>query len=102
MSRTQTNTTTAVRQRIKLQKPSKWQVIFHNDDKTTMDFVVGVLMEIFDKPQDVAQDIMLKVHFEGKARAGIYTKEIAETKVEETKLLARNAGYPLVVTMERY
>ncbi len=102
MSGTQTTTTTQVRQKVKLQKPSKWQVILHNDDVTTMDFVVGVLVDIFDKTPLVAQDIMLQVHFEGKARAGIYSKEIAETKIDETRKLARQNGFPLVLTMERY
>ncbi len=103
MSSVQTSTTTRekVREREKIEPPPKWKVIFHNDDITTMDFVVMVLMRIFGKTPDVAMRIMLKVHNEGSALAGIYPKELAEMRVMETRALARGNGFPLYLTMEK-
>lgn len=85
---------------LKTKPPKKWVVKMHNDDFTTMDFVVFVLQAVFGKTSEQAQAIMLKVHQEGSAIVGIYTKEIAETKVEMAKDLAVHQGHPLSVTME--
>ncbi|MEJ5226864.1 ATP-dependent Clp protease adapter ClpS [Thermodesulfovibrio sp.] len=81
--------------------PHLYRVYLLNDDYTTMDFVVHVLMTIFDKPKIEATAIMLHVHRYGKGLAGIYTKEIAETKVHQVETLARSHGYPLKCIIER-
>ncbi|MCX8033839.1 MAG: ATP-dependent Clp protease adapter ClpS [Thermodesulfovibrio sp.] len=86
---------------ISLDKPNLYRVYLLNDDYTTMDFVVYILMTIFDKPQIEATSIMLHVHRNGKGLAGVYTKEIAETKVYQVERLARSHGFPLKCIIER-
>ena len=81
-------------------EPDKYKVLFHNDDYTTMEFVVRVLERIFHKDKSEATKIMLKVHHKGHGVAGIYSKQVAETKVEQTLQWAREEGHPLMVTME--
>lgn len=76
-----------------------WKVLFHNDDKTTMEFVVGVLMRFFGHDLMEAFRIMLEVHNTGIGIAGIYPKEIAELKMEQTISAARPT-FPLMVTIE--
>ncbi|MCC6574749.1 MAG: ATP-dependent Clp protease adaptor ClpS [Planctomycetes bacterium] len=76
-----------------------WKVLFHNDDKTTMDFVVGVLMKFFGHDIDKAMQIMLEVHNTGIGLAGTYPKEIAELKMEQCISAAR-PKFPLKVTIE--
>ncbi len=85
-----------------LKEPILYQVILHNDDYTTMDFVVAILVEIFRKSIEDAERIMLTVHKHQKAVVGVYTYEIAEIKVERTMKRARDAGYPLLCTFEPY
>lgn len=85
---------------LKTKPPKKWIVKMHNDDFTTMDFVVFVLQSVFAKSFDESTAIMLKIHQEGAAIVGVYTKEIAETKVEMAKELAVQQGHPLSTTME--
>lgn len=80
--------------------PKNYRVIMHNDNKTTMDFVTMVLMEIFHKDVYEAQTIMLKIHTENAAVVGIYSHEIAEQKTDETLRLARQYHFPLAVTYE--
>ena len=80
--------------------PTEYKVVFHNDDHTTMDFVVMVLMKIFRKSESEATRIMLQVHNEGKGIAGIYSYDIAQTKSDLTMQLARSNGYPLQLTVE--
>lgn len=82
------------------EKPRKWCVLFHNDDYTTMDFVVLVLMRYFHKSEPEAHHVMLTVHHKGRAVAGIYTRDIAETKAEEVMSVARENGFPLLLTTE--
>ena len=84
----------------KLEKPKLYKVIFHNDDYTTMEFVTMVLMTVFNKSESDALAIMLNVHQRGAGVAGLYTYDVAETKVEKTLSLAREYEYPLLVTME--
>ncbi|BCD67533.1 ATP-dependent Clp protease adapter ClpS [Nitratiruptor sp. YY09-18] len=83
-----------------LKEPKKYKVFLLNDDYTTMDFVVDVLCEIFHKTYEEAVNIMLKIHKEGKGLCGVYTYEIAETKVDQVHRLARAHEFPLKATME--
>ena len=93
---------TEISEKVKIQKPKRYAVIFHNDDFTSMDFVVLILMTIFHKDQEEAASILLKVHLEEWAIVDIYTKEIAEEKVDTTMKTAEVNGYPLVATFEVY
>ena len=83
-----------------LQKPGNFAVIFHNDDYTPRDFVVYVLQEVFGRPFDQAERIMLSVHNEGTGIAGVYRFEIAEQKAYDTVVLAKENQYPLKITVE--
>ena len=84
----------------KLQQPRMWRVLLHNDDYTTQDFVVWVLETVFHKPAAEAFDIMLSVHRSGMGIAGVYTHDVAETKLKTTRQLAEEHEFPLLVTME--
>ena len=88
------------KKKIKTKKPKLFKVVFINDDYTTMEFVVRVLELIFHKSPAESAAIMLRVHNNGQGVAGVYTREVAETKVEQTMGWARQDGHPLVVTME--
>lgn len=88
------------RTRKRLGRPRLWKVLLHNDDFTTMEFVVAVLKSIFHKSESDATALMLHIHRHGVGVAGIYTREIAETKVQETMQAAEEAEYPLLCTME--
>jgi len=81
-------------------KPSLFKVLLHNDDFTTMEFVVHVLEQIFGHEKEKAIQIMLHVHMRGAGVAGVYTREVAEMKVGETTALARAHEFPLLCTME--
>ena len=94
------STLTEARSEQKLQRPRMWRVLLHNDDYTTQDFVVWVLETIFHKPRAEAFAIMLSVHRTGMGLAGVYTHDVAETKVRATKQLAEQHEFPLLVTME--
>jgi ATP-dependent Clp protease adaptor protein ClpS len=84
----------------KLQKPRLYKVLLLNDDFTTMEFVVALLIHVFHHGESNAQAIMLAIHRTGSGVAGIYTKEIAETKVAQVMELAEKAEFPLQCTME--
>jgi ATP-dependent Clp protease adaptor protein ClpS len=84
----------------RLKKPPLYKVLIHNDDYTTMEFVVFVLQTVFQREESEAVSIMLKVHVEGVGVAGIYTYEIAETKVAQVEALAREREFPLLCTVE--
>jgi ATP-dependent Clp protease adaptor protein ClpS len=77
-----------------------FKVLFHNDDYTTMEFVVEILMGVFRRTRVEATRIMLSVHRTGKGVAGVYTREVAETKAGLAMDRARERGYPLLVTTE--
>lgn len=83
-----------------LQEPRRFRVLLHNDDYTTMEFVIAVLREIFRKTEEEASAIMLSVHEKGIGQCGVYTHEIAETKVAQVHTRARRAGFPLKCTLE--
>jgi ATP-dependent Clp protease adaptor protein ClpS len=80
--------------------PRLWKVLLHNDDYTTQEFVVWVLETIFNKPHGEAFSIMMSVHRSGLGVAGIFTRDVADTKVRKTQQLAEEHEFPLLVTME--
>ncbi len=82
------------------EEPPMYRVLLLNDDYTPMDFVVLILREIFHKGQSEAEKIMLNVHRQGSGLCGIYTFEVAETKVARVRAKAKEAGFPLRCTME--
>lgn len=84
----------------KLKRPRMYRVIIHNDDYTPMDFVVRLLETVFHRNESEATAIMLHVHNHGSGVAGVYTHEIAETKVAQVHLLARKSDHPLMASME--
>jgi ATP-dependent Clp protease adaptor protein ClpS len=90
----------AVERKQKTQKPRRFKVVFHNDDYTTMEFVIEVLMKFFHRTETEATAIMLSVHHKGSGVAGIYSRDVAETKVAETLAYAKENGMPLLVTSE--
>ena len=77
-----------------------WRVLLHNDDYTTQEFVVWVLESVFQKPRGEAFAIMMSVHQSGTGLAGVYTHDVAETKLSTVKRLAEDHEFPLLVTME--
>jgi len=83
-----------------LDEPKRYKVLLHNDDYTTMDFVVLVLKKVFNKTETEATQIMMKVHKDGVGVCGVYTAEVAETKVHLVRNMAKKQGYPLKCTME--
>jgi len=95
-----TGTVTRTRSKPKTRLPPMYKVLLHNDDYTTMEFVVHVLEEVFCHPSPVAMRIMLSIHHRGVAVAGVFPHEIAETKANKVMDLAREAEYPLLCTVE--
>jgi ATP-dependent Clp protease adaptor protein ClpS len=91
---------TETRSEQKLQRPRMWRVLLHNDDYTTQDFVVWVLETVFRKPRAEAFAIMMSVHRSGLGIAGVFTHDVAATKVKTTQRLAEEHEFPLLVTME--
>src|ERR1700753_3920144 len=82
----------ATERETKVEKVKRWKVLFHNDDYTTMEFVVLVLMKFFHKTETEATHIMLSVHHRGQGIAGVYTKDVAETKVAQVQDYAKEHG----------
>ena len=80
--------------KVRIKEPSKYQVIMLNDDFTTMDFVVSILVDIFKKDPASAEQIMLHVHRNGRAVVGIYPYDVAVTKTEEAMRRAKSEGFP--------
>ena len=99
-SRTELEETAVAEPQEKVDEPKLYKVLLHNDDYTTMEFVVWVLASVFNMSEEQAIQVMLNVHLRGIGVAGIYTFEIAETKVEKTIALAREQEFPLLATME--
>jgi len=81
--------------------PSMYRVILHNDDYTTMEFVINILTSIFHMPEQKATKIMLDVHKKGKGECGFYTYDIAVTKVNQVHELAKENGFPLKASYEK-
>jgi ATP-dependent Clp protease adaptor protein ClpS len=84
----------------KVEEPHRWKVILLNDDYTPMEFVIGILTEIFKHSQETAKTITMQIHSEGSGIAGVYSFEIAEVKAVEATNLARGNGFPLQIKME--
>lgn len=96
----QQQTGTGVKERVKVKEPQHYQVVMHNDDFTTMDFVVDVLKSVFGKDPSEAMALMLAIHHAGKAIVGVYTYDIAASKAEKAMQMARQEGFPLRCTTE--
>ena len=92
----------SIRQResVNIGRPRKYSVIFHNDDFTTMDFVVAVLKEVFYKSDIEAVSIMMDVHKKGKGIVGSYSYDLALTKRDKATAMAREEGFPLKITVQ--
>ena len=88
------------RERTNLREPRRYKVYIHNDDFTTMEFVVRILMTVFFKSEAEANRLMLLVHHSDKAIVGIYTYDIAASKVRKATQMARDEGYPLRLSIE--
>lgn len=84
----------------KIKPPQMYQVLMLNDDFTPMEFVVLVIQEFFSKDRESATQIMLKIHLDGKAVCGVYSKDVAATKVDQVQDAARQAGHPLQCVCE--
>ncbi len=104
MGNSDSNTGNKVRVQVKIKEqvvtPSLFKVLMHNDDYTTMEFVIEVLQEIFKKPASEAEKIMLTIHFQGVGHCGTFPYAVAETKADQARLKARNAGFPLRCSLE--
>lgn len=99
-SGTDSGTDTAVKERVKVKTPKMYRVILLNDDFTTMEFVVRVLESLFFKQPVEAVQIMLQVHKCGRGVAGVFSKQIAEAKIEQVHSLALQEGFPLKCDIE--
>ena len=84
----------------RIQRPRKYKVIMHNDDYTPMNFVTQILEKIFHHPTAAAESIMITIHEQGQGIAGIYSREVAETKCAHVIQLSRENSFPLMVTTE--
>jgi|TARA_B110000263_G_scaffold247819_1_gene261433 ATP-dependent Clp protease adaptor protein ClpS len=85
---------------ISIGEPKQYYVIMHNDNKTPFDFVIDVLMDLFNHDKDTAADLAHKIHTDEKAIVGMYNLEIAEQKIEETVKASRASNYPLTASLE--
>ena len=100
VNRPGTGTGVKSRERVLIEEPRQYKVIFHNDDFTTMEFVTEVLRHVFNKPADEAVTLMMKVHREGQAIVGVYSYDVAMTKASQATAKARQEGFPLKITCE--
>lgn len=96
-----TKTILKEKDKINIKEPKNYKVVMYNDDFTTMEFVVYILINIFNKNENDAEAIMMKVHKGGKAIVGIYSYDIAMTKVELATKLARQEGFPFKIKVEK-
>ena len=100
VNRPGTGTGVKSRERILIEEPRQYKVIFHNDDFTTMEFVTEVLRQVFNKPADEAVTLMMKEPREGQAIVGVYSYDVAMTKASQATAKARQEGFPLRITCE--
>jgi ATP-dependent Clp protease adaptor protein ClpS len=89
------------KEKTKVEQQAMYNVVLNNDDYTPMDFVVEILERFFSLNEDKATQVMLAVHYEGKAVCGTYTSEVAETKVAQVTMYSRENEHPLLCTMEK-
>ena len=97
MAETQSDTIT----KTEITYPNRYNVVFINDDFTPMDFVVQLLVEVFNKTLEEAKDVTLQIHEKGKGIAGSYNYELAEQKKAEAVAISRNNGHPLTILVEK-
>ena len=95
-----TNTSIRETTKIKIKEPRRYKVVMYNDDFTSMEFVVFILVNIFKKSNEEAVTIMMNVHKAGKAIVGIYSYDISKTKVDSAIALAREEGFPFRIKVE--
>lgn len=96
----ETNIVTKQKSEVKIKKPKNYKVLMYNDDYTTMEFVINILVSVFNKKLIEAEAIMLDVHERGKGIAGIYSYDIAITKVSTAMSMAKEKGFPFKLTVE--
>ena len=96
----ETNIVTKQKDKVKIKKPKNYKVVMYNDDYTTMEFVINILVSVFNKKLVEAEKIMLDVHERGKGIAGIYSRDIALTKVSIAMSMAKEKGFPFKLTVE--
>lgn len=101
MTNTDIVTKKVIKEKDKLREPPRYRVILVNDDVTTMEFVVALLMRVFKHSEQSAISLTMEVHNNGSAVAGVYTHEIAEQKVLDSVNMARSQGFPLIVKAEK-
>ncbi|RUO79317.1 ATP-dependent Clp protease adapter ClpS [Pseudidiomarina taiwanensis] len=89
------------RERLSIKPPSMYKVILNNDDYTPMDFVIEVLMKFFRMDQERATETMLTIHYKGRAVCGIFSADVAETKVTQVNQYARQHEHPLLASVEK-
>ena len=89
------------KEKIDLKLPSNYKVIFHNDNETPMGLVVDILTTVFNKTENEAVDLMLQIHAQGAGIAGVYIKSIAESRKTIGNEIAKKAGFPLKITIEK-
>jgi ATP-dependent Clp protease adaptor protein ClpS len=94
------DTGVAIESKPKLQQPRRYKVLLHNDDYSTMEFVMHILKKFFNKSAIDSQRVMMSVHTKGSGVCGIYTFEVSESKVAQVTKYARKAGHPLRCTCE--
>lgn len=98
---TATDTVNDVETKIAIAPPSMYDVILHNDDKTTVDFVIMILMNIFHKTLDQANELTLRIHENGQGVAGTYSFEVASQKRDETLIISKQNGFPLTCSIRK-
>lgn len=96
----ETGVVTKRKNKVKIKKPKYYKVIMHNDDYTTMEFVIKILIKVFNKSFIDAEKIMIDVHKKGRGIAGIYSYDIAVTKVATAMSMAKSEGFPFKLTTE--
>ncbi|MBQ0020573.1 MAG: ATP-dependent Clp protease adaptor ClpS [Bacteroidales bacterium] len=95
-----TERSAGTRSRLRFSPPKQYNVIMHNDDFTTMDFVVMVLMTVFYKDRETATRLMMDVHHSDRATVGTYSLDVAKSKVDKATEMARQEGFPFLMTIE--
>lgn len=97
MAKTKTSTTT----KTEIKFPDRYNIVFYNDDFTPMDFVIQLLIEVFDRSIEEAKNITIQIHEDGSGIAGTYFHELAEQKYQESTIITRHNGHPLRIAMEK-